>query len=233
MTPKRTPKSARRATAQRSGLPLFPLFLAAIAAIGAIAIAISVSGGDDDSGSGGVDQTRPVTVEGESLAPFTDDSGNDPALGQVAPTITGEDFAGRPVTIAADGKPKAVAFVAHWCPHCQAEVPRIKRWLDQTGLPADVGLYFVSTSVNANNPNYPPSEWLEREGVSDIPTIADDEASTALQAYGAGGFPYLVYLDADNKVVLRTSGEYPDDPNVYTQVFDALANGEQPSDPRL
>lgn len=231
MTRKQTPKRPSRTKARRGTLPLFPLLIAGVIAIGVIVVAISATG-NDDSGGGGVDQTRPVTIEGEPLAPFAD-AGDDAALGQRPPTITGEDFAGRTVTIAADGRPKAVAFVAHWCPHCQAEVPRIEQWLEQNGLPADVGLYFVSTSANANNPNYPPSEWLAREGVSDVPTIADDDASSALRAFGAGGFPYLVYLDADNEVVLRTSGEYPADPTVYTAIFDALAKGDRPVDPRL
>ena len=101
--------------------------------------------------------------------------------------------------------------------------------MNQSGDDAPVA---ASTRVSAPDGNYPPSEWLEREGVSGVPTIADDEGSTALAAYGAGRFPYLVYLDADNNVVLRTSGEYGSDPQAYTPVFEALASGEPPVDPR-
>jgi thiol-disulfide isomerase/thioredoxin len=224
-------RKTKRKAAQPKKLPLFQLLIAGVVVVGAIVVAISAMGGDDDDG--GVDQTRPVTVEGEALAPFDGNSAADPALGQTAPTLAGEDFSGNSVTIGNDGRPKAVALVAHWCSHCQAEVPRIKAWLDDHGLPEGVDLYFISTRVSPQDNNYPPSEWLAREGVSDIPTIVDDDDFGALQAFGAGGFPYLVYLDADNKVVLRTSGEYQDDPNVYTTVFDALASGERPTDPRL
>ena len=42
----------------------------------------------------------------------------------------------------------------------------------------------------------------------------------------------LFMLDADNDVLLRTQGEYGDDPNVYTAIFDALSKGEAPTDPR-
>ena len=34
-----------------------------------------------------------------------------------------------------DGKAKAIFFVAHWCPHCQAEIPRLSEWLKTHGLP--------------------------------------------------------------------------------------------------
>ena len=62
--------------------------------------------------------------------------------------------------------------------------------------------------------------------------IADDGDSTAYYAYGAGGLPYIVYLDKDNKVALRTEGEYGSDPEIYTDVFAKLAAGELTSDPR-
>ena len=62
--------------------------------------------------------------------------------------------------------------------------------------------------------------------------IADDGDSTAYRAYGAGGLPYVVYLDKDNNVVLRTEGEYGDDPEIYTDIFDKLAAGELTDDPR-
>ncbi|MGI8938357.1 MAG: TlpA family protein disulfide reductase [Iamia sp.] len=72
-----------------------------------------------------------VTAEGEPLAPYVADSA-DPAIGQVAPTLTGIDPAGDPVTIdpGAEG-PMVIAFVAHWCPHCQAEVPRLVDLADE------------------------------------------------------------------------------------------------------
>ena len=41
--------------------------------------------------------------------------------------------------------------------------------------------------------------------------------------YGVGGLPYIVYLDKDNKVVLRTEGEYGNDPEVFTPLTTNLA----------
>ena len=35
-------------------------------------------------------------------------------------------FDGAPLTIAPTGKPMLVVFLAHWCPHCNAEIPRAR-----------------------------------------------------------------------------------------------------------
>jgi hypothetical protein len=60
--------------------------------------------------------------------------------------------------------------------------------------------------MNSAQPNYPPSDWLERENL-DLPVIRDDKENSVLIAYGAGGFPYWVFTNADGTVALRTSGE--------------------------
>jgi thiol-disulfide isomerase/thioredoxin len=128
------------------------------------------------------------------------------ATGLDAPTVVGEDFGGEEVAIENDGRAKAIVFLAHWCPHCQAEVPRVQDWLDATGGVEGVDIYSVTTSMNSAQPNYPPSDWLEREAWTS-PVIRDDRENTALIAYGAGGFPYWVFVDEDGTVALRTSGE--------------------------
>jgi thiol-disulfide isomerase/thioredoxin len=133
------------------------------------------------------------------------------ATGSVIPNLSGEDFDGSAVEIRNDdGRAKAIAFLAHWCSHCQAEVPRVQQWIDETGGNDGVDVYAVSTSMNSGRDNYPPSEWLEREGWSS-PVIRDDSENSALIAYGAGGFPYWVFVNADGTVALRTAGELPID----------------------
>ena len=100
--------------------------------------------------------------------------------------------------------------MAHWCPHCQDEVPRIVS-LDQQGrLPAIVDIYAVSTGVNEAAPNYPPSAWLSSAGWP-YPALADDTAQAAGMAYGLSSFPYLVVTDAAGNVVYRHSGELGED----------------------
>ena len=131
---------------------------------------------------------------------------SDPAVGQTAPTLQGVTMAEQPITIGNDGKPKVVMFLAHWCPHCQAEVPKIEKWLQANGLPADVELYAVATGTSDQRPNFPPSKWLQKEGWT-VPTMVDDQQGTAAEAYGLSSFPFFVAVDANGKVVARTSGE--------------------------
>lgn len=141
--------------------------------------------------------------------PAMTDGGTDPAIGMTLPTISGQAvLGGGTVTIADDGKAKIIIGMAHWCPHCQREIPEIVEHLKTTPMPADVELYGVSTAVDPTAGNYPPSSWLERVGWT-APTIADSEAGDAAAALGISGFPTFIVVDAENKVVFRTSGEIP------------------------
>lgn len=172
-------------------------------AFGAIALALVgaiVFSSDEAIGS----EFGDVTVDG-ALPPFVD-SASDAAVGQPAPDVEGVDFDGNTVAIENDGTAKAVVFLAHWCPHCQAEVPRVQAWLDGGGGVEGVEVISVTTSMNSAQPNYPPSEWLDREEWTS-PVIRDDSDSTVLASYGAGGFPYWVFVDADGNVTRRSAGE--------------------------
>lgn len=173
-------------------------------AFGAIAIllvaAITLGGNTGAAGSLGE-----PTVEGNPLTPFQATAG-DNAVGLQAPVITGEDFDGEPVTIGEPGTPTAVGFFAHWCSHCQAEVPRVQAWLDGGGGVEGVDIVSVSTSVNSARGNYPPADWFEREGW-EAPVLLDDSNNLAHLTYGGGGFPYWVFLNADGTVAARSEGE--------------------------
>jgi thiol-disulfide isomerase/thioredoxin len=151
-------------------------------------------------------QTRAVMVTGGSLANFTG-KGTDKALGATPPTLAGANFTGTPVTITpGTGGPMMVVFVAHWCPHCRAEVPRLVSWIAGGTPPANLQIFAVSTAVDQKSPNYPPSSWLAKEQWPK-PVLADDDQGSAAQAWGLPGFPYFVLVGADGKVKLRLSGE--------------------------
>jgi cytochrome c biogenesis protein CcmG, thiol:disulfide interchange protein DsbE len=151
-----------------------------------------------------------VTVTGDNLANHGD--GVDLALNKAAPKLTGFGTDGAPITIdPADGKPKVIFFIAHWCPHCQREVPLIAKWQKEGKLPADLAYYTVSTSVQEKGPNYPPSAWLAREAWP-YPVMADDKGGTAVKSYGFSGFPFFAVLRADGTVAARASGEMDLDP---------------------
>jgi cytochrome c biogenesis protein CcmG/thiol:disulfide interchange protein DsbE len=211
--------------AQQRRYPVLPIVVGGIVFIAIVAIIAAVlSGGGDDKGDdNGVAQTRSVKVEGTALGQFDDSPANDPAIGATAPTLIGQNFAGKRVTIGNDGKAKAILFVAHWCPHCQAEIPRVADYLKQQGLPAGVELFIVPTSTSPQYPNYPPQTWLDREGLGNVPTLVDDDQNTAHGAYGNGGFPNLVLVSANGKVAARFSGELGE--AAYPVLLDALAKG--------
>jgi cytochrome c biogenesis protein CcmG, thiol:disulfide interchange protein DsbE len=208
-------RQAQNASAGRARLWWIVGAVVLVVGIAAI-IAISVGGSDDapgggESASGGTvvpsgDRSNgPVEATGTPL-PQATTAGNDPAVGQPAPTLTGQSFDGSTVTIDDDGSPKIVMFLAHWCPHCQDEVPRLVEWLEDNGLPADVGLFAVATGTDSGRANYPPGAWLRKEQWP-VPTMVDDDESTAAVAYGLAGFPYFVVVGADGTVVERASGQ--------------------------
>ena len=113
------------------------------------------------------------------------------------------------MTIAPTGNPQMLLFVAHWCPHCQAEVPVLSDWMNAGGLPADVELTTIATGTSADAPNYPPSEWLA-EYSWPSPILADSEDQAAANAFGLPSYPYFVLVDGDGNVVARATGRADD-----------------------
>jgi cytochrome c biogenesis protein CcmG/thiol:disulfide interchange protein DsbE len=208
MAPPSKSKQPYRPPANRNTGMTIVIGVAVVAVLAlAIAVIVAAMGGDDGADvPAGTQQTWPVVVEGAPL-PSDPGGGSDPAVGMTPPRLEGRSFDGSSVVIdPEDGTPKVVVFLAHWCPHCQAEVPRIVDWQQAGVLPAGVEVYGVSTSVSDNQPNYPPSAWLAREGWT-FPTLADDAEGDAGAAWGLRSFPYFVALNGQGQVVARASGE--------------------------
>ena len=156
-----------------------------IVVVGVVAVVIGRSSDSSSSAAGGgpspsggtvvpngdlADPT--VTVQGTALTKLPS-SGTDPAVGESIPTITGETFDGSGITISPADGPQVIMVIAHWCPHCRAEVPRLQDWLDQNGMPTDVKLTAIATANDKSAVNYPASDWLRGAGWS-VPTILDD-----------------------------------------------------------
>ena len=132
----------------------------------------------------------------------------DPEIGYLAPSFKAQLNNGSElITIdPADGKVRLIGFFAHWCPHCQREVPRVSKWLEENGVPTEIEILAVSTAVREGTPNYPPSKWFIKERwPTDI--YLDNQDNDLAAAYGLAGFPYWVLVDARGRVVHRSSGE--------------------------
>jgi thiol-disulfide isomerase/thioredoxin len=131
----------------------------------------------------------------------------DPALTMIAPSVTGQDHRGNRVDIKSTGKPSLIIFLAHWCPNCNREVPRLVQDWREEGLYQDVIVHTVLTSISPNRPNYPPHQWLEDEGWPYDKAILDDSKNTILTSFGGVDFPYFVLLDGNHRVIYRFNGE--------------------------
>ena len=218
-----SPPATRRRAAKPIRTPVFIVGAVVAAVLVALLVALAVGGNDDDTatntGNGDAATTGTVTVSGDAL-PQLGDAANDPAVGTVLPTLDGHDQTGAPMTISGDGRPTMIMFVAHWCPHCQREVPVVQQWVDDGGLPDGVDLVSVSTAIDPSRPNYPPDAWLADEGWT-APVLVDADDSAA-QAVGLSAYPFFVAVDGDGRVVFRTSGELTADQ------LDAIASALAP-----
>jgi cytochrome c biogenesis protein CcmG/thiol:disulfide interchange protein DsbE len=206
---------------------VFPAVLAGVVVVGILAVVLVAAGGDDGDAPGGkeavTEVSAEVAVEGTTLPAYSS-SGLDGAVGDPAPTIGSVNFQGGNVSAGgATGSPYALVFLAHYCPHCQTEVPRLVA-LARNGQIEGVDVIGVTTGTTDQAPNYPPSEWLAREDW-DFPVLLDDNQGSAGEAFGLRSYPFFVFVDADGNVAGRISGEISEED--LTVIFRALANGEQ------
>ena len=215
-------------------------------ALGVVVLVVGVvvivsSGGDDETSEPGstlddgsslddLPASQPVTVTGDPLPTLAvDDPAADVVVGTPAPVLSGLNFQGDEIVIdaAASGKPYMVVFLAHWCPHCNDEMPLLRRWKQSGGVPEELQVIGVATAVSESAANYPPAEWFNTKGwqwpVLVDESTGDEQAGKAAQAFGAPGWPYFVIIGADGLVKARYSGEIPVD-DLQALVDSALAS---------
>ena len=192
--------------------PLLKWLVIGVVALVVVAVGVAFLAGRDAeqrAQESGVLQVSDVSIEGAPLPSF-DGQEPDPAMERVAPAFAATTFDGVEVSVLpGDGTAKVIGFYAHWCPHCQRELPRLAGWLSANELPAGVEVIAVSTGVDSGRGNYPPSAWFEEERWPAV-AVRDSESNEIGDAYGLRGFPYMVGVDADGRVVARVSGELSD-----------------------
>jgi len=190
----------------------------AIVLVIGLAVAIGVSLVDEP-----LDGNLPegeTTISGDVLPEYAGENDINISVGLQAPSFSGPDQNSEIISLEKNGKSKILLFLAHWCPHCQAEVPVVQEYIDTFGLPADVEVIGILTSIDRSRDNYPPHDWLVKEGWSEIQIYdLDREIGTA---YGLNAFPYWVTLDKDLKVVNRVTGELT--PDQITVLINVLIN---------
>jgi thiol-disulfide isomerase/thioredoxin len=194
--------------------------LAAVIAL-VVGIVVFASRGDDSTSDAATDTTsissslpvsQPVTFTGDALPAFDATVSPDPAVGTDAPLLSGLNFASEPIVMDPATKgPYMLVFLAHWCPHCNAEVPRLNDWKHSGAVPPELNVIGVATAVSSTSANFPPATWFSNKGwewpVMVDEAAGDGAAGKAAQTYGATGWPYFVIVGADGKVKVRVSGE--------------------------
>ena len=202
------PQFKSRKQEERRSLPVAWIVGGVIAVLVLVAgvIAIVSSTGNDEADSAVWSQTRPVSVTGSTVAPMPE-TGDDPMIGKVVPSFEGASFDGTGVRWT-PGTPTLFVFLAHWCPHCQKEVPLLVKWFKDADAPAGLRILGVATNTDKNRDNYPPSDWLAREGWP-WRVVADSDNAELAMAMGVASFPNYVLVDSAGAIVWRASGELP------------------------
>lgn len=165
----------------------------------------------------------PTTVFGDRLAEYDDAPGSlDLAVGVDAPIVTGTDMLTGEGLTSDTGSPILLGFYAHWCPHCQSEVPEIVAWLDDNELPDGVDFLAISTFVDQARGNHPPDAWLRRERWP-LAVLSDDRNEVAWM-FGIQSVPFTMAVTADGKILGRVGGNIG--PEGLVQLAQALLDEE-------
>jgi thiol-disulfide isomerase/thioredoxin len=176
----------------------------AVVALAMVALAAAPAVADTTERSKRVKVAGKVLVQSDKVG-----TTGDPALGKTVPVLSGTGFDGEKVTLKGDGTtPRLLLVLSHSCPHCQAEVPRIVKLAKQGKLDG-VEVQTITTNTDERLPNYPPSRWLARERWPFTPILADDANGRGCLALGCTFYPFMVFVDAQGKVVARSGGEVP------------------------
>ena len=139
------------------------------------------------------------------LPPF-DQGQPDGALGVVLGDVAGIDYyTETEMTIdPTDGTARAWLIWAHWCPHCQRELPPLSDWYTENADQyTNVELISVSSSIDPARGN--PLEPYLDELQLPFPTILDPDLALAEQ-FGLSAYPFWVFTAGDGTTLLRVAG---------------------------
>lgn len=216
---KQTQQQRKKSTTQKAVALL--VVVVALAATIAIGLSSGTSAPSVDDGNSAIitGQFQEVTVDGDLLPPLPEE-GADPALGTAAPVLSGYDFRGNPITVnaATDTRNTLLVFLAHWCPHCNDEVPKLIDWREKGLIPANLRVVGITTGSRNDAPNWPPSDWIE-EKKWPFEVMADSEQQTAALAYGLTAYPFMAVVNAEGVVKTRFSGVV--EPTALTEIVTA------------
>ena len=209
-------RKKKKASSGDSMRTILYVVLVVVGIAGAVALGTSGGSGETTTNTvvtvpGGVQpaEYQKVSATGGLLAPLPE-SGADTETGKSVAVLKGYDLQGRPITVdpAGEGKATMVVFLAHWCPHCNREIPVLNKWRESGEVPTGLRVVGITTGSKADQANWPPSKWMTAMKWP-FEVMADSEAQEAAAAYGVAGYPFIAFVGANGKITARTSGEIP------------------------
>lgn len=120
-------------------------------------------------------------------------------VGKISPTLTMDEFPGKPQftdETLRDGRVKLVNFWASWCAPCRAEHPLLER-LSEEGVQIN-GINYKDDPANAKR-------FLAQLGNPYAALMADADGRTGLE-WGLYGVPETFVIASDGTVVKRFAG---------------------------
>jgi thiol-disulfide isomerase/thioredoxin len=131
-------------------------------------------------------------------------------VGQVAPPFSVSTTAGVFDLAQAAGKPVLLEVFATWCPHCQRETTSLNElydaYKDKVRIVAVSGSQF---GVDGSTPESQADVVAFAEKYAVRYPIAFDPTLDVANKYLQGGFPTLVVIGKDGKIVKFRDGEIP------------------------
>ncbi|MGI8855492.1 MAG: TlpA family protein disulfide reductase [Thermomicrobiales bacterium] len=127
-----------------------------------------------------------------------------PAVGAAAPDFSAKASDGSTITKAdIAGKPTLMVFFASWCPHCQAEAPKLKALAEAN---PDLKLVFLGVGDRDTQKDI----WAFQSNFS-LPVPTYDDGGNAASVYGVTSYPTLVSVDKNGMISDRDTGEVTQD----------------------
>jgi thiol-disulfide isomerase/thioredoxin len=190
--------------------------VAGMARLGSLAERLETVEEQTDANTGDIDDlmsayqslssgSTPARVPEGNLPTFDPTLASDPAVGMVLGPVSVTSYPEGVQTVIdpADGRPRVWLVWAHWCPHCQAELPALAGVFDQIAV-STVDLVTISTNQDPARGN-PQDEYL---ATAEFPfPVYIDSGNAAAGQMGVVSFPSWMITNGDGAVVSRWSGE--------------------------
>lgn len=118
------------------------------------------------------------------------------------------------------GQPVLLVFWATWCPYCKKLLPGIERLHQEY---ADQGLKIIAVDILEDGD---PAAYMKRHDYHFDMVLEGDDI---MSLYGVTGTPALIFIDADGKILGRSTTYNPADPILEAFAKSELAKSGNPS----